>query len=215
MKITQKQMELVLLLLIVVIGVAVYRFGYYEYDEKTKQVESENKQLEQQIAALLVKQANKETYEKGIEDSEKLQKEVLAKYGPGNTPEKSIMMIRDLEEKTNAKVQSIAFNPDSSIYMSADTDENGEPSVKAYTTQLSISYENNYEGLKKMMDYFVKYPERMNVSSFTAVFNQETGALSGTMLINLFSVQDANHKYKEPSVGGVKIGTDNIFGDTY
>ena len=215
MKITQKQMELVLLLLIVVIGVAVYRFGYYEFDEKTKQVESENKQLEQQIAALQVKQANKETYEKGIEDSEKLQKEVLAKYGPGNTPEKSIMMIRELEKKTDTRISSISFNPDTIIYTSAQQDENGVPSVVAYTTQLALSYETTYDGLKKTMDYFNQSAERMNVANFTANYNQETGALSGNMQLNLYSVTDANHTYKDPSVYGVQIGTDNIFGDTY
>jgi hypothetical protein len=32
------------------------------------------------------------------------------------------------------------------------------------------------------------------------------------MIINLYGVKDADHRYVDPVVGGIEIGTDNIFG---
>ena len=212
MKIGQKHIQLILLLLIVVIGVCAYQFGYVKYIEKANAVKEENKTIEARINELTDKETHRDEWNQGIERSEKEIKTILSKYGPGNTPEKSIMFVRYLEEASEMQISTLSFNPKSVIYVSNDTDENGDPKVEMSATNIGISYTTTYEGLKACMNYISKYPERMNVNAFSANFNQETAQLTGNMVINLFGVKDDDHKYKEPMVGGIELGTENIFG---
>ena len=212
MKLSQKHIQYILLLLIVVIGVCAYQFGYVKYIEKANAVKEENKQVEARINELNDKEAHREEWTKAIEQSENDIKKTLAKYGPGNTPEKSIMFVRSLEEAAGMQITTIGFNPNTTIFASDDVDENGNPKVEMNSTTVSLAYNTTYEGLKECMNYITSYRERMNVASFTSNFNQENGQLSGNMIINMYGVKDADHKYVDPVIGGVEIGTDNIFG---
>jgi len=212
MKISQKHIQYILLLLIVVIAVCAYQFGYVKYIEKANKVKEENKTIEARIDELNSKEANRETWNQQIEQSEKNIKTILSKYGPGNTPQKSIMLVRSLEDASGMQVGTISFNPDTSLFVSSDLDENGNPKVELDTTSIALSYNSTYEGLKAAMDFITSYHERMNVASFSSNFNQENGQLAGNMIINLYGVKDADHRYVDPVVGGIEIGTDNIFG---
>ena len=212
MKISQKHVQYILLLLIVVIAVCAYQFGYVKYIEKANAVKEENKQVEARINELNDKESHREEWTKGIEQSEKDIRSLLAKYGPGNTPEKSIMFVRSLEDAAEMTVPSISFNSNTVMYKSEDLDENGEPKIELDSTNISISFNTTYDGLKKCMDFINGYKERMNVNNFTASFNREDGQLTGSMTINMFGVKDENHTYIDPVVNGVDIGTTNIFG---
>ena len=214
MKLDHKAIQYILLLLILVIGFCAYQFGYVKYLEKANSVKASNKSVEARIAELNEKETYREEWTKVIGETDSKIKEILAKYGPGNTPEKSIMFIRNLEETAQMIVSSIAFNSDNVMFSSSDVDENGNPKVELDSTFISINYSTSYEGLKACMDYINDYPERMNVSGFTASYNQENGLLSGNMTINLYGVRDADHTYVEPYVGGIDLGTENIFGAT-
>ncbi len=77
---------------------------------------------------------------------------------------------------------------------------------------LTISYRVTYEGLKKAMDFITGYKERMTVDNITASYDTLTGQLTGTMVINLYSVMGGNAVYTAPSTGVTNFGTENIFG---
>ncbi len=207
-----KTYEYILLLVIVIIAVCAYRFGYVAYMDKTEAAQKETKQLKARIDELNNKIALEPVYEEMIEAAEKAFDDTLSKYGPGNTPEKSIMFVTELEAVTGGRVNTAAFSDDVPVFISSGTDENGNPMATMFTNSLIINYEFSYDGLKKAMDYINNYPERMNVESFTASLNQETGLLNGTMTLNLFSAEAEGIDYVEPSITGVKTGTDNIFG---
>ncbi len=212
MKINQKHIQYILLLLIVVIAFCAYQFGYVGFIEKANKVKTENKTIESRINELNEKESHRSEWTEGIEKSYTDIEEVLAKYGPGNTPEKSILFAKSLEKAADMTISSISFSPTSQIFASSSYDENGDPKISMSATSLAINYATSYEGLKKCMDYINSYPERMNVSSFSATSSQETGQVIGNMLINLFGVHDDKHEYKEPSVGGIDLGVDCIFG---
>ncbi len=207
-----KTYEYILLLAIVVIAVCAYRFGYVYYMDKTEAAKKETKDLNARIDELNNKIALKPVYEETIEAAEKAFDDTLFKYGPGNTPEKSIMFVTALEKATGGRVNTAAFSDDVPVFISSGTDENGNTLVTTFTNSLILNYEFSYEGLKKAMDFINGYPERMNVESFTASLNQETGLLNGTMTLNLFSAQAEGKDYVEPSIPAIKTGTDNIFG---
>lgn len=212
MKMSQKALEYILLLLIVAIAFCAYRFGYKNFKDKADAVRAENKQIQARIDELNAKLAMQETYEKGIVDYAKEVKDVLKKYGPGNQPEKSIMFVRELEDASLMTIPNISFNPDENIFASTATDENGSPRIQVYNSQLALTYSATYDGLKAAFDFINQYPERMNVRAFNVAGNQESGALAGSLVINLFSAKDEDHVYESPYVGAIDLGTENIFG---
>ncbi|MCR5685588.1 MAG: hypothetical protein K6G81_09255 [Lachnospiraceae bacterium] len=212
MQITQKHIQYILLILIVAIGFCAYQFGYVKYMEKAKAIKAEADGIQARINELNEKESHREEWTAVVEQSDNEIRKILAKYGSGNTPEKSIMFIRKLEDAAEMTIPNLSFNSDSSIFVSSDADEEGNPKVTMNTTSLGIAFSTTYDGLKKCMDYINTYYERMNVANFTANYNQESGQISGNMIINLYSVQDADHKYEEPTVAGIDLGTENIFG---
>lgn len=212
MKITQKYIQYILLLLIVAIAAGAYYFGYVGFIEKANSVKQSNKAIEARISELNDKETQRDEWTQAIVKSDEDIKKLLVKYGPGNTPEKDIMFIRALEDASDMTVSSMTFTQDTPLFVSEDLDENGNPVTELDSSMLSIAYSTTYEGLKKCMDFINGYEERMNVSTFTASTNQETGLVTGNMVLNLYGVKDANHKYEEPFVPGISLGVDNIFG---
>ena len=212
MKITLKHIQYILILLIVVIAVVAYYLGFLRYIEKAEQIRNSNKTIEARISELNDKESHRTEWNESISQVAEDAKVRLAKYGPGNTPEKSIMFVRALENATGLMIPSISFGADTVLYLSNEVDENGNPKIELNTTTLSINYASTYDGLKKCIDYINHYPERMNIYGFSANYNQDSGQLSGSMVINLYGIKDADHVYTDPSISGVKIGVDNIFG---
>lgn len=211
-KMTQNQLQLIVILLMVAMAAMAYRFGFMVFDAKASAIQAENNQLELRLSELEQKAAQKETYQKGLTEAQESLTAIYSQYGPGNTPQKSIMMIRDLEQTAGMKIENVGFSPETGIYYSTALKEDGTSAVSLSSSQLSIDFVTSYEGLKKCMDYINTYPERMNVESFNAVYDQETGLLKGAMIIDQYGLAREGSTYEEPAIGGIDIGTDNIFG---
>lgn len=205
---TQKNIEYVLLLVIVAITVCAYRFGYMSYVEKAEKIDRESKAIEARVSELREKEALKPVYEETIKESDQQFEEIIKKYGVGNTPEKSLVFVTEMEKKTKGNVNTVSFSENVPVFVSSGS----EKTATAYSGSLVLNYEMTYKGLKEAMDYINSYPERMNIDSFTTTVNQETGKLTGTMTINLYSIAGEGRDYVEPEIAGIKTGVDNIFG---
>lgn len=211
-KLTQNQIQLILLLLMVIIVVAAYRFGFGTFDSMAQKVMKDNQLLTAKVSELEQKNAKKEIYEKGITDSKDELEALYSRYGTGITPEKSILMINNMEQQAQMTISNVAFAPENGIYFSTRLKADGTSAVSLNTSQLSLTFSTSYQGLKDCMNFINNYKERMNVESFNVVYNQETGQLDGAMIINLYSLLREGSEYTEPDIGGIDIGTDNIFG---
>ena len=198
------------IVIILILGLG-YKFGYAPNIEEAESIEDSNKALVARKEELNNKIANKSMYVEGIENSKKMIESVFQKYGPGNTPEKTIMMIVDLCEKTGVSVSAISFNPDDPIYMSAALDENENPLYTLNKSQTNLSIAGGYTQIKKLFDYINCYGERMNVENFNLAYDLETGIVTAAVTANLYSVNDENHTYVAPVVEGIDIGTANVF----
>ncbi len=211
MKLSEKNLQLILILLIVVVAFLAYQFGYVNFKGKADKLALENKLTEARLVELAGKEANRQNYVDTINNAGDQINEILAKYGAKGSKEKSIMFINKLEEETDTKVSSIGFNDDENIYSSSQVDDEGIPVIRGYKKQLSIEYSCKYVNMKKIFKFLNTYVNRTNVESFTMMYNQETDGVNGSMIINEFAVEDANHEYEAPSVTGVPLGKDNIF----
>jgi hypothetical protein len=81
-----------------------------------------------------------------------------------------------------------------------------------YKMGVTITYQMNYEGMKKCMDYIKSEGDRMNIRDISAAFDNSTGNLTGTMTIDMYAYSGSKQPYVEPDINDVEISTDNIFG---
>ena len=211
MKIDPKHLLIgTVVLILIILGVA-YKFGYAPKVEQAEKVENETKSLTARKDELNAKIANKPMYQEGIETSKKIIDSVFKKYGPGNTPEKTIMMIVDLCNKIGVKISNITFNQDSPIYTSSATKEDGTPMYILNKSSSNISVTGGYTEMKKFMDYINCYKERMNVENFNWAYSLDTGIITSSVSLNLYSVNDDNHTYVAPVIEDIELGKTNIF----
>ncbi len=211
MKGNQKNILIGMIVVAVLIVLAAYKFFYSADVEKADQVQNDIKGLETRLSELTQKVANRMMYENGIDKSGKIIKEVLSLYGPGNTAEKTIMMIVDLCQRTGCTVSNMSFYDDTSVYESVKTDEEGNPDIQVFKGGAAVSLTSGYTQLKKIMDFINSYPERMNVENFSTKYDSKTGLLSTNMVINLYAAKDEDHVYVEPVVEDIELSTVNIF----
>ena len=176
---------------------AAYKFIYSADIEEAERIQTDINTLQVRVNELNEKSANRTRYESGIADSEDIIKTVLSLYGPGNTPEKTIMLVVDMCNKLGVTIPNISFQDNSLVYSSETLNENGEPEIKIFKSGMAISLTSGYTQLKKFMDYVNTYPERMNVENFSAGYNPGNGMLTLTMNVNMYSVEDKDHVYED------------------
>ena len=190
---------------------AAYKFFYSEDIAKAESVQNEINTLQVRVDELNQKNANRPMYEAGITESDDIIDTILTLYGPGNTPEKTIMLVVDMCNKIGIKVPNVSFMDDSRVFASEAQNENGEPKIQIFKSGMALSVNGGYTQIKKLMDYINSYPERMNVENFTESFDSNSGRLVLTMNVNMYSVKDDNHVYEAPVVEDIEIGSTNIF----
>ena len=70
-----------------------------------------------------------------------------------------------------------------------------------------------YEGLKRGIKNICVQPNRMSIEKVTVAFDETTGLLAGSTVVNMYCVPGQEGKeYVEPDFSSVLLGTDNIFG---
>jgi len=198
------------LVIAVLIVLAAYKFFYSSDIEEADRVQNEINSYQSRLNELNEKNANRSMYESGIAESQDIIDTVLSLYGPGNTAEKTIMMIVDLCHKTGISVSDITFNANKLVY-SSDAAEGETPEIQVYKSGLAIHVSSGYTQFKKLMDYINSHPERMNVENFNTLFASDSGRLDTTVNVNLYGVIDKNHTYVAPVIEDIELGSTNIF----
>lgn len=195
---------------LIIIAVA-YKFFYSESIAEADRIQGEIDTKKVRLDELNQKNANRPLYESAIANSGDIIDTVLSIYGPGNTPEKTIMLIVDMCNKIGISIDSIGFQGDRLIYASEAVDETGKPETQIYGTGITINVSGGYTQFKKLHDYINSYNERMNVQTFSLGFDGQSGMLTSSMALNMYSVIDKNHEYVAPVIEDIEIGTPNIF----
>ncbi len=208
----EKTIRIIILLIIAIVVVCAFRFGYMPLNEKTEAVEAENVQLQSQLTELNLKILHQAEYEDATTASMTVVNDTINRYAAGNTPEKSIMIISGMESRIGAKVSAISFGQETQFFSSTNVPSVLNLGVYGFKSTLGINFQASYKSLKDMLSFIAEYPERMNVSTLSATFSSETGYLTGSANINLYSIAGTDKEYVSPVIGGVNIGTENIFG---
>lgn len=82
-----------------------------------------------------------------------------------------------------------------------------------FNREATINYIVTYEGLKRGIKNICVQPNRMSIEKVTVAFDETTGLLAGSTVVNMYCVPGQEGKeYVEPDFSSVLLGTDNIFG---
>ena len=218
----EMQIFLLMLALVVIIVVVAINYLYRPLLNERQALRDENFELNKRYIELYNMSVNEDFWKDEINKSRDAISEVLDRYSAGNTPEKSIKFVSDMEEELQLRVPDLTFsaaNLLTSVTMPMVHDMGGENetySIEYYDVSLlketlSFNYTCNYDQLKKMADYFSAFPERMNIESITVNYSSETNELEGNTILNMYAVTGTDKKYQEPEISDIRLGEENIF----
>ena len=94
----------------------------------------------------------------------------------------------------------------------AEAQSNVAQTPVLYRTQITMQFNGTYAGLKEAVTYLAEQNGRMTLDNINASYDTSTGNLTGTIVVNMFSMTGTDNSYAEPDAGQVAYGTDNIFG---
>ena len=81
-----------------------------------------------------------------------------------------------------------------------------------YRTQDTLEFNGTYANLKDVVAYLAAQTGRLTVDNMNASYDTSTGYLTGSIVVNMFSMTGTGNIYTEPDAGQVAYGTSNLFG---
>ena len=81
-----------------------------------------------------------------------------------------------------------------------------------YRTQDTLEFTGTYANLKDVVAYLAEQTGRLAVDNMNASYDTSTGYLTGSIVVNMFSMTGTGNTYTEPDAGQVAYGTSNLFG---
>lgn len=81
-----------------------------------------------------------------------------------------------------------------------------------YRTQDTLEFNGTYANLKDVVAYLAEQTGRLTVDNMNASYDTSTGYLTGSIVVNMFSMTGTGNSYTEPDAGQVAYGTSNLFG---
>ena len=218
----EMQIFLLMLALVVIIVIVAVNYLYRPLLNERQALRDENFELNKRYIELYNMSVNEDFWKDEINKSRDAISEVLDRYSAGNTPEKSIKFVSDMEEDLEMRVPDVTFSAANlltsvTMPMVQDTgDGSGNYAISYYDVSLlketlSFNYSGDYDQLKRMSDYINANPERMNMEAITVNYNSETNLLDGNIVLNLYAVTGTDRQYEEPDITGIRLGEENIF----
>ena len=78
---------------------------------------------------------------------------------------------------------------------------------------VTMNYLVSYDGLKRGIKNISLQDNRMSINNLTVAYDETTGLLRGTTVVNMYCIPgQADKEYEEPNFSSVLLGSDNIFG---
>lgn len=227
MKLSKREVNLLLVFFGVLIVFLAYRFVYVKMNDKAEELAQQSAAMETEIAVWQAHLPRQEFYET---ETARMRMEIndwLAEFEAYILPEDDLKFAYQQDNRnTDAYVfiNSISFTEPSLLYTTNQRAENtyessvsvmGEnlyPTYYLYGQQTSYGLECSYDGLKSLVNNVFKEEGRKGIDSISLTFNETTGQLSGSMVMNSYFIQGLDKIYTQPDLTPVRQGADNIFG---
>lgn len=151
------------------------------------------------------------------------EKEFVASLDGSSEEDLAQSQDQTMSEQANAQTQEQIDNIEGTDSQAEENLQNASDAAVAdqssdsqvpvlYCTQVTLQFNGTYAGLKKAVLYVADQSGRMTLDNVNASYDTSTGNLTGTIIVNIFSMSGTERTYTEPDAGSVAYGTDNIFG---
>ena len=151
------------------------------------------------------------------------EKEFVASIDGSSEEDLAQSQDQTMSEQANAQTQEQIDNIEGTDSQAEENFQNASDAAVAdqssdsqvpvlYRTQVTLQFNGTYAGLKKAVLYVADQSGRMTLDNVNASYDTSTGNLTGTIIVNIFSMSGTERTYTEPDAGSVAYGTDNIFG---
>lgn len=151
------------------------------------------------------------------------EKEFVASIDGSSEEDLAQSQDQTMSEQANAQTQEQIDNIEGTDSQAEEALQNASDAAAAdqssdsqvpvlYRTQVTLQFNGTYAGLKKAVLYVADQSGRMTLDNVNASYDTSTGNLTGTIIVNIFSMSGTERTYTEPDAGSVAYGTDNIFG---
>lgn len=132
------------------------------------------------------------------------QNETMSEQANSQTREQ-IDEIEGTDSKAAEELQNAA---DIAAAMAASTSQ----TPVLYRTQDTLEFNGTYTNLKDVVAYLAAQSGRLTIDNMNASYDTSTGYLTGSIVVNMFSMTGTGNTYTEPDAGQVAYGTSNLFG---
>ena len=212
-----KQMFMLITIVAALILLVLYSKVYKDYDEKTKQVEMQNNELEALLAELEVYHNNMEQYKEEIEAIKTNIIEIMSEY-PANAKEEDVIMLAvEMQEQNEIEFDSISMMESENVYtvpqnliMMADI-EGYENDIVFTKKPSTYATKTDYANLKGNIQQIFDSPNRIAINNIVYSKNESTGFLEGTLDLFFYSAQGTDKEYVAPDIAEYISGTGDLF----
>ena len=94
---------------------------------------------------------------------------------------------------------------------SASTGSTGLDGLMWKCTDLSLSYETQYDGLQRFLEYMRDYEDRMVIKQIDMSYDENTGLVSGNVVIAQYAILGEDRTLPDAVTDVSSFGTPNIF----
>lgn len=84
--------------------------------------------------------------------------------------------------------------------------------IALYKAPVTFSFKLTYSAAKDWIKEILEDKDnKKSISSLTLSYEEQTGNLNGSMVVNMFSLSGTDKIYEAPNIQGIGIGTDDLF----
>lgn len=209
----KRTVRMILIVLGVVLFVMVFQFLYKPLSETNAQLRDQKIKMQTEVNQLRILWAQKEEKKSAIAELEKKSEETIGGLPSFVAQEDQILYVHSLENE-NFEVTSMAMTPNTEVYkFNVNFLNKAYAGQSVLNTQLTLNYSGTYDEIKRICNQIQKNGNRETVQSIEMSYDQETGKITGTLVVNQYSrIGDPSVTYTAPIIDQIQQGRQSVFG---
>lgn len=213
MKVSNSELRMIIMLGAALLLALAYFFGFNKFTNSARELEEQNEADRVTVNNLEAMVGRRAEVEAETEQCRQDIKDIIAKYPSALTTEKAIYIVKDMEDYSGVQATDINFLMNSLLMdFQPGTDPSAVP-PKGYYSALTINYDANYDGFKKMVEYVEDMDDRSTIPIISASYDPEMDILHGTVTVNMYFLWGTDKEYEPPVLQEIYLkGVDSIFG---
>jgi len=228
MSLSKRDKNLLMFVFALLIFVLVYVLVFNKLNEKTTQLEAENRTLQTMIDKLNELYEEREFYQQETVRFKQESTEIKNKYPAEIYNADKVLYVKSIEERYDwyinylgiGQVETVEATYPEAEQISVDDQLAGRTTANApanpngiylYRHGINTNFEASYGNVKNALRNIVGDARPKEIHTLSLSFNEDTGKLSGSMDASMYSMTGTDVQYQNLNFNGVKTGTDDIF----